>query len=116
MHSFTVRHKLDAFCTSTLSPLFVWVWPVADLVWDGADNSDATHLVGRNGMALFGKKSPKWYPCVVKKDNMDGTIKVQWDEDKKYTKRLPVENFRLEGGDTEDPMDVPCIDIFGPKG
>ena len=78
-------------------------------------SSSAADLVGCNGEGLFGKQNPKWYPCDVKKDNQDGTIKVQWDEGKKFTARLPAENFRL----TEEPVDVgapKCIDIFGVSG
>mmetsp|Transcript_6383 Transcript_6383/g.9823 ORF Transcript_6383/g.9823 Transcript_6383/m.9823 type:complete len:84 (+) Transcript_6383:82-333(+) len=52
-------------------------------------------LIGRRGLGEFGKKNPKWYSCVVKKDNNDGTIKVQWDEGKKFTKRLCMMISRL---------------------
>ena len=58
--------------------------------------SSAIGLVGRHGMGRFGTKNPAWYACVVKAHNGDGTIKVQWEEDKKFTFRLPVEKFRLE--------------------
>ena len=78
--------------------------------------SSAADLVGRHGEALFGKQNPKWYPCVVKADNNDGTIKVQWDEDKKYTSRLPVEKFKPDADvdDDEEPgPDIP-MNIFAP--
>ena len=73
-----------------------------------------TVYVGSTGLGLFGKKCPKWYKCVVKADNGDGTIKVQWDDDKKYTKRLPVANFRCdmyEDDDDDDFVDIP-MNIF----
>merc|ERR1712232_103552 len=34
-----------------------------------------SELIGRKGMAKFGVKSPKWYSCVVQKENEDGTLK-----------------------------------------
>lgn len=61
----------------------------------GTGTATATSLVGRRGVGLFGSKHPRWYACVVKMDNMDGTLKVQWDDGKKYSKRLPEENFKL---------------------
>lgn len=77
-------------------------------------STTAAELVGQSGMALFGKKNPKWYRCVVKADNQDGTIKVQWDEGKKFTKRLPVQNFRLEEDDNDEGeiCPPPMSDIF----
>lgn len=50
--------------------------------------------VGTRGMGQWGKRNPQWYPCVVKAINPDGTIKVQWDEDHKFTFRLPLEHFQ----------------------
>mmetsp|Transcript_6382 Transcript_6382/g.9821 ORF Transcript_6382/g.9821 Transcript_6382/m.9821 type:complete len:96 (+) Transcript_6382:82-369(+) len=70
-------------------------------------------LIGRRGLGEFGKKNPKWYSCVVKKDNNDGTIKVQWDEGKKFTKRLPIEKFRLEDEPVHVHDDIKIDNIFG---
>jgi len=61
----------------------------------------------------FGKKNPQWYACTVKADNCDGTIKVQWEDGKKFTKRLPVHKFRLEEEQVDD-TNVP-FDIFAPN-
>ena len=69
--------------------------------------SAAKHLVGKDGMGQWGKKN-LWYPCVVKQDNNDGTIKVQWYDDMKYTKRLPIEKFRAH---MEDKIDEPAVDV-----
>mmetsp|Transcript_25965 Transcript_25965/g.29704 ORF Transcript_25965/g.29704 Transcript_25965/m.29704 type:complete len:88 (-) Transcript_25965:2334-2597(-) len=80
----------------------------------GTTISSAADLVGCNGMALFGKKNPNWYPSVVKKDDMDGTIKVQWEEDKKFTMRLPMEKFRPDDDPNDDLIGVPSI--FGNEG
>lgn len=68
--------------------------------------TSAASLVGCRGMGQFGSKHPKWYPCVVKMDNQDGTIKVQWDEGKKFTKSLPVEKFELSNNhEREEPVE-----------
>lgn len=80
----------------------------------------ASSLVGCRGVALFGTKNPSWYPCVVHTDNLDGTLKVQWEDGKKYTKRLPEENFKLTVDETKDEpvqedVDVPQ-DIFAKFG
>ncbi|CAB9511589.1 expressed unknown protein [Seminavis robusta] len=75
-------------------------------------NTNASHLVGWHGVALFGKKNPKWYPCVVKKDNQDGTVKVQWDDGGKFTKQLPVEKFRPDIQEVDEPTDVAFDVLF----
>ena len=72
------------------------------------------YAVGSCGMGQFGKKD-KWYPCVVKKDNNDGTIKVQWTDDKKFTKRLPVEKF-CQNHNVEPYEPVVPMDIFASTG
>ena len=90
-------------------------------VGTGSQNTAATaELVGCNGEGLW--KDGKWYSCIVKKDNQDGTIKVQWDTKKEtsttcilVSSRFPVENFRLEKDDVEEPNFVPTS-IFGPPG
>ena len=80
--------------------------------------TSAKHLVGKDGMGQWGKKN-LWYPCVVKQDNNDGTIKVQWYDDMKYTKRLPIEKFRVhtEGHNDykiEEPAEDVPMNIFAP--
>ena len=52
-------------------------------------------LVGKRGFGLWGKRNPVWYACVVKAVNADGTLKVQWDEDGRYTFQFPMEKFHL---------------------
>jgi len=54
-----------------------------------------SELVGCKGMGKFGVKNPEWYPCVVKEENKDGTLNVQWDDGKKVTNKLPMEKFCL---------------------
>ena len=71
--------------------------------------------VGSCGMGQFGKKD-KWYPCIVKKDNNDGTIKVQWTDDMKFTKRLPVEKFCPDNAEPDEPVDNVPMDIFASTG
>lgn len=77
-----------------------------------ATTVSAADWVGRRGMGQFGTKNPKWYPCVVKMDNKDGTIKVQWEEDQKFTKRLPVEKFKLENDDDVEYAENVPVNIF----
>lgn len=77
--------------------------------------SSASGLVGESGYGQFGKKG-LWYPCVVKRDNKDGTIKVKWDEDGKVTSRLPLEKFRPGALDDDEPVGHEVVvDLFGPQ-
>lgn len=87
---------------------------IMTLVATGTSNRAAS-LVGKAGEGLWGQTNPQWYACVVKADNEDGTIKVQWDDRKKFTFRLPVEKFRLTKEPDEDPMGTPFDVLFKDK-
>ena len=50
-----------------------------------------TDLVGREGVGLW---SEKWYPGTILQVNLDGSLKIKWDNDKYISSSFPNNKFK----------------------